>query len=525
MEAADFPSPRRAAQDLTRVEGFALGPLMVDPPSRRVSAGGRSEMLEPRVMRVLVAFGEARGKVLSRDDLITLCWDGVVVGNNAINQTISRLRHVFDDLSGGAVQLETITKVGFRLVYRQSAAEAVSSPAPEPVANSSANAESPFWTRKMTRRAAAGGIVLLGGGPLAYAVLDSPARHVPDPRARDLYQRGQVQLKAWELGSIRQAIAFNKQAVALDPEYADAWGALAISYVHGLDGLTAEAKAAYPRLVRSAAEQALALDPDQAEAHFALAIPDPHYRRWFAHEQGLRPLVRRFSNYWYGHTQLGILLLDVARYEEAIVSLRRAREIDPMVPITWGRLAQALQAAGRDQEVDLVLDEALARWPEHVHLWVARCSLLIEGRRFTEGAAFCRDPTRRPMKLPEEVWRSNEGLATALATGEGAEMVAKLARSALFAKPGYYGLPISWLAALGAVEQAFDALEAYYFGGMFAGTHYPPPGPFDKRPNFHLFSTYILEHREHSRFKALLERSGLEDYWRRSRTQPDFRRA
>ena len=117
MDAGPFLSPRHAAHDLSRAEGFALGPLAVDPPSRRVNAGARSEMLEPRVMRVLVALGAAGGKVLSRDDLIELCWDGTIVGDNAINRVISHLRHVLADLGGDAVKLETITKVGFRLVF------------------------------------------------------------------------------------------------------------------------------------------------------------------------------------------------------------------------------------------------------------------------------------------------------------------------------------------------------------------------------------------------------------------------
>ncbi len=67
-------------------------------------------------MRVLVALASAKGKVLSRDDLIELCWDGQIVGNNAVDRVISRLRQVFSDLSADAVRIDTITKVGFRLI-------------------------------------------------------------------------------------------------------------------------------------------------------------------------------------------------------------------------------------------------------------------------------------------------------------------------------------------------------------------------------------------------------------------------
>ena len=107
-----------------------LGRLKVDPPTRRIGDGARNELLEPRVMRVLVALASAKGKVLSRDDLIELCWDGQIVGDNAINRVISRLRLAFGRLSAGAVRIETITKVGFRLVAEAQAAEAASSPAP-----------------------------------------------------------------------------------------------------------------------------------------------------------------------------------------------------------------------------------------------------------------------------------------------------------------------------------------------------------------------------------------------------------
>ena len=136
MDVRPWPI-RAASQDLSKADSFVIGPLTVDPPTRRIGNGVRDEQLEPRVMRVLVALAAAQGKVLSRDDLIELCWDGQIVGDNAINRVISRLRATLADLADDTAQIETITKVGFRLVAvapRSSATSASPATAPAPMA-------------------------------------------------------------------------------------------------------------------------------------------------------------------------------------------------------------------------------------------------------------------------------------------------------------------------------------------------------------------------------------------------------
>ena len=136
MDVRPWPI-RAASQDLSKADSFVIGPLTVDPPTRRIGNGVRDEQLEPRVMRVLVALAAAKGKVLSRDDLFELCWDGQIVGDNAINRVISRLRATLADLADDTAQIETITKVGFRLVAvapRSSATSASPATAPAPMA-------------------------------------------------------------------------------------------------------------------------------------------------------------------------------------------------------------------------------------------------------------------------------------------------------------------------------------------------------------------------------------------------------
>jgi DNA-binding winged helix-turn-helix (wHTH) protein/TolB-like protein len=136
MEIRPWTAAHSPATDLAKAAAFTLGPLTVDPSTRQINGEGRSETVEPRVMRVLVALGEKPGRVLSRDELIELCWDGQLVTDNAITRVISLLRHALDDLSGSAVKIETIKKVGIRLVVEpaarrtDSAATAATEPAP-----------------------------------------------------------------------------------------------------------------------------------------------------------------------------------------------------------------------------------------------------------------------------------------------------------------------------------------------------------------------------------------------------------
>jgi len=72
--------------DLARESPFRLGALEVRPPTREVVAGEHREVLEPRVMQVLTALARRRGEVVSRDELVALCWGGRVVGEDAINR-------------------------------------------------------------------------------------------------------------------------------------------------------------------------------------------------------------------------------------------------------------------------------------------------------------------------------------------------------------------------------------------------------------------------------------------------------
>jgi adenylate cyclase len=102
--------------DLVGEADFVLGASRVSPSRLEVSRAGLHETLEPRIMQVLVALYQADGKVVSRDELIARCWEGRIVGEDAITRAVGRLRRLSEADDGASFHIETIPKIGFRLV-------------------------------------------------------------------------------------------------------------------------------------------------------------------------------------------------------------------------------------------------------------------------------------------------------------------------------------------------------------------------------------------------------------------------
>jgi TolB-like protein/DNA-binding winged helix-turn-helix (wHTH) protein len=91
-----------------------IGAATVDPVSRDATWPGGEERLQPLTLKVLLALWSRRGEVVTRDELIQLCWDGRIVGDDVINRSISLLRH-FAERAGG-FEIQTVPRAGYRLI-------------------------------------------------------------------------------------------------------------------------------------------------------------------------------------------------------------------------------------------------------------------------------------------------------------------------------------------------------------------------------------------------------------------------
>lgn len=109
----DLSALLRRPIELVSEPSFSLGSGMVHPAGLEVIWPDASCKLEPRVMQVLVALNRRRGEPLSREELSHLCWNGRIVGDDALVRCIGRLRKVFQ--RDQAVEIGSIPKVGYRL--------------------------------------------------------------------------------------------------------------------------------------------------------------------------------------------------------------------------------------------------------------------------------------------------------------------------------------------------------------------------------------------------------------------------
>lgn len=100
--------------DLATEPVLRIGGATIDPVSREARSAAGTERLQPQNLKVLIALARREGRVVTRPDLIDLCWDGRIVGEDVINHAISVLRSFA--ARGGGFSIETVPKSGYRLM-------------------------------------------------------------------------------------------------------------------------------------------------------------------------------------------------------------------------------------------------------------------------------------------------------------------------------------------------------------------------------------------------------------------------
>jgi DNA-binding winged helix-turn-helix (wHTH) protein/tetratricopeptide (TPR) repeat protein len=499
---------------LAHEKPFRIGEAEIRPATREVVRDGAARILEPRVMQLLVVLHRADGGVVSKDDLIQLCWEGRVVGEDAINRVVSRLRHDAVEKAGGAFRIETITKVGYRLV------------------GESGDRPGGFQGLAVNRRRAiAAGLSVAaaaGGSAVAWRMFGKPEWPA---EARSLHEQGWAAFRDGTVDQVASAAAKFRREADLAPERAEPWGSLALAYQKQAGMAPLVQRPSLKSRSRDAARRALAIDPGNGDAIAANAMEVPLFGNWMTYERTWRRAAIRAPRHPVVNVAIASLHSAVGRFRAALGYVERALEAEPTAMRLRQFRATLLWDTGRIEEAETAFEEAFRLWPRNYAIWFSRYYFLAYNGRAQEALAMIHDSATRPIGIPDWNFEATELQGKALANPTRAAVDAAITATLSLAKRGvgFAEGGIAFAGALGRTDTAFTIMDAYYFDRGFTlgeqryskeqGMYAAPR----ERHTYFLFAPRTAPLRRDRRFAPLIETLGLNAYWRGSGTLPDYR--
>ncbi len=500
--------------DLARRDDFEIGDVQVKPSIRMLASDRGEAKLEPRVMQVLLAFHDADGQVLTREDLMQQCWQGTFVGEDAVNRAIGELRRAIRE-AGAGFTIETIPRVGYRLTLAPSIDQVDRDEIAPP-------------SSRVPRRT-----VLLGTGAAAIAAAGGAAWWLTaesrTERADRLLQEGREAYLVARPDMVTNVLGIFTKVTQLAPRRAEGWGWLAIAQLEFWETPGGPDNSSTLEAAKAAAEQALALDRYDPNARTAMAILRFRAGDWVAFERQLVQILTRNPDAIAASTYLASFLQATGRCAESWDVNEAGIRHEPFAPVLQFRRGLKHWIFGRIAEADRVLEKAANLWPEYPLVWNAILTVLAFSGRPAQALSIL-DSVGAKLKLDDTaltLWRS--GLL-ALSEGSARDLAIVREMSTDF-QPGRAGIvanAIMLLSELGEVDAAYASTEALLFGrGDFSGLlndRKAGSGVYAHagwRETQWLFTPATKAMRADPRFGALCERLGYTDFWRRRGIWPD----
>ena len=193
--------------------------------------------------------------------------------------------------------------------------------------------------------------------------------------AYQLYVKGRFYLEQRTREGIYKALDQFNQAIAKDPNYAQAYTGLSDAYVLLFDREWISNGEASPK-IRSAAQRAIELDPTLAEPHAALAVlKEEADWDWAGAEAEYRKAIGLNPNDATSHHWYEILLENLGRIKEALAENEKALALDPASPQINANHAGVLSELHRYDDALAELNRLVAANPEFPPYYGVRASV------------------------------------------------------------------------------------------------------------------------------------------------------
>lgn len=281
------------------------------------------------------------------------------------------------------------------------------------------------------------------------------AAHITvNQQAYQLYLNGVYFRRQNGTDNLRKAIDYQKQAIALDPNFALAYVELGQSQYNLVAVGAVDPQTGTPP-ARRAIEKALSLDDTLAEAHIMNASLKALEFDWTGTENEIRRALESNPNLASAHSRYALHLSENGRFDEALREIRRAQELDPLRTGLVGLEGSILYNARRYDEALVIYerdDPDMAATP-FPHIVLA--SAYTAKNRYQDAIA----ALRRSLEIEETTSAMiHLGRAHALTgeRGEALQVLERLETTDKYVSPAEFA---TFYAALGMHEQAFEKLE------------------------------------------------------------------
>jgi DNA-binding winged helix-turn-helix (wHTH) protein/tetratricopeptide (TPR) repeat protein len=190
-----------------------------------------------------------------------------------------------------------------------------------------------------------------------------PVRSTENPDAYSQYLSGRAQLIRHDDAAVQQAIADFHQAIASDPNFAQAYAGLGSAYVIAAEHATSGREGLYEQ-AHANSVKAINLNPRVGEAHATLGfLAFRHDWNAAASEVEFRRAIELDPSQAMNRILYALLLCNTGRSSEALEQIARAHAADPLWPPVYITEMYVASAAGQNDRAREAAGKLLALMP------------------------------------------------------------------------------------------------------------------------------------------------------------------
>jgi serine/threonine-protein kinase len=392
---------------------FQFGAFRLDRRRRHLRQGDRHIKLKPKEWDLLCCLVDHRDRVLSKDELLDRLWPRQTVTEANLSQTVYALRKALGESARQPHWIETVPRLGYRFV----APDELDEPAGENRTSSDADVSR---------------------------------------EARAAYERGRYCWRRFTESSLRQAMAFFDEALAVAPRFAEAhaWRSATWSALGNIGALTPRDSAEH---ARRAADRAITIDDTLATGYEMRGVVELYFDWNFeaARRSFDRAIERNAQSANAYHLRANALAFS-ADFESAHVDIERALSLDPTSLITRTDAALFHYLEGDFDAARRGLESVLEQDPGFPHARLKLALVLAAVNRAGDGVRQCELAAEDMHVAPLGVHACMLGLAGR--PDEARALLDQLKPEVVLRSADPYELALAHL-GLGDLERALEGLE------------------------------------------------------------------